>query len=192
MIIGFGHRAFSGKDTAAGHMVSSYGFTRRAFADPLKQAAKVIFHLTDEQLYGSLKDVVDSYWKETPRTILQKLGDECMRQGYHQDVWVMSMRKFIIANPDVKNWVISDVRYPNEVKAIQDWGGMVVKVERDVPPANGVTNHTSEHILDNFTGWDLVLDNNSTFGALYAQLDRLAEKYCLEKSDFNDEEVTKP
>lgn len=184
MIIGFSGYARSGKDTAA---ASLPGFWRYAFADKLKDAARVIFGLNDIQLYGSLKEKPDAYWERTPREILQLLGTECLRKGFADDVWI---RALFLSMKDHYDCVITDVRFPNEAKAIKARGGIVVRVVR---PGVGPTPrpwwkfwvskpHVSETSLDQW-GFDDVLVNDGTVEELEAKVEaRLASwrKLCNE------------
>jgi hypothetical protein len=59
VIVMFGHRSLSGKDTAAEYM-SKDGFIRRAFADKLKSTVADLYSFSHEQMHGSLKDVEDA------------------------------------------------------------------------------------------------------------------------------------
>ncbi len=83
----------------------------------------------------------------TPRLILQLLGTECGRQIIHPNTWVSAtMRDYIPLgvskehwnrtkglyknNIPYPNWIISDVRYPNEFEAIKNVGGIVIRLDR--------------------------------------------------------------
>ena len=72
-LIGFLARKQHGKDTASDYLVKKYGYVKIALATPLKEACKVLFGFNDEQLYGNLKEGVDSYWGVSPRQIYQYL-----------------------------------------------------------------------------------------------------------------------
>lgn len=187
MIIGLGHRARSGKDTLADYLVKQHGFIKVSFATPLKEAARDIFLLTDEQMYGDLKEVVDPRWGRTPRDILQKLGTESVRNVFGPNVWIN--RCFYGLDPK-KNYVIADVRFVNEALAVKSWGGYVVQVNRQsLPPIKRgkpslwdrvkayVTlkpqplgawiGHQSETDLLDFKGWDGLVQNDGTLEDLY-------------------------
>ncbi len=76
-------------------------------------------------------------FKLTPRRLLQLIGTECGRQIIHPNIWINALMKDY--RDDIKhlegrypNWVISDVRFPNEVKAIKDRGGIVIRLHRDL------------------------------------------------------------
>jgi hypothetical protein len=164
MIIGFNGRSRSGKDTAAAVLVNRYGFRRLAFADRLKLAARHIFTLSDDQLWGAKKDDPDPFWGMTPGQILQRLGTECLRHGFADDIWIKAL--FREVEPG-ENYVITDVRFPNEASEIERWGGRVFRIER--PGLVSLRpDHISERALDdwNFAG---VLVNGGT-------VEELAEK----------------
>ena len=56
-----------------------------------------------------------------------------MRNGFFDGIWVSLVKQKILENPD-KNWVIPDVRFPNEVKMIQGVKGQVWQVRRGELP----------------------------------------------------------
>ena len=89
----------------------------------------------------------------TVREFLQKLGTEAMRDGLHSNVWVNAL--FADYNPIAKfagadivpNWIITDMRFENELEAIVKKGGITIRVVR---PGTVVGNHPSEVALDGF------------------------------------------
>jgi len=91
MIIGFGHRKRTGKDSSGSYLVKEHGWNRISFADPLKRAAIAIFGFTHQQCYGSDtdKETVDPRWGFSPRYAFQKLGDD-LRKMFGDDIWVRS------------------------------------------------------------------------------------------------------
>lgn len=183
MIVGFGYQARVGKDTAADYLARYHGFSRRGFADSLKGACHIIFGLNDAQLHGNMKEVMDEFWGTTPRDILQRVGTECLRQGFDQEVWVKSLEHYLRRKSvGPTDWAISDVRFPNEAEAIKRMGGMVVRIDRDperripkLPPQT----HVSETSMDTYTGWNEVLDNNGPVGDLYDQLKSMVSNLDL-------------
>ena len=176
MIIGLGYKARSGKDTVADRLVKRHGFTKRAFADALKEACAVIFQLNHDQLYGDLKGVVDPFWKTTPRDILQRVGTEAMRVGFDANVWVNSWRRYLKENTSQENWVVPDVRFPNEAEAVKNMGGVVVRVDRDGRDAIDGQKHASETSMEGYGEWDYVIDNNSNLNDLYLSTDRMLKE----------------
>jgi hypothetical protein len=145
MIIGFVGFIGSGKDTAADYLVNFHEFRRDSFANTLKDAVAAVFGWDRVLLEGrtaearAWREEVDTWWAErlgipelTPRWILQRWGTEVCRRGFHDDIWIASVENKMRKTTD--NIVISDVRFPNEIKAIHNAGGLVVRVKRGEDP----------------------------------------------------------
>lgn len=178
MIIGLGYRARVGKDTVGDYLVQNHGFVRLGFADALKEGCRAMFGFSQEQLYGDLKEVIDPYWGVTPRFMLQKIGTDCIRTHYDQDVWVKSLGKQLDRLVlDGKSVVITDVRFPNEGDILKERGGFVVRIDRDIDGATGgISGHSSETVMGDYDKWDYILDNRSTVPALYNRVEGLLAK----------------
>ncbi len=172
MIVGFGHQAQVGKDTAAGMLVARHGFYRLAFADILKEVlydinpivAFLANSLPGESGIVRLQDVVDNDgWDvakgmtET-RRLLQDLG-VAARWHLDEDVWVKPIIETIVSGPR-HNFVVTDVRFPNEFRALQDAHAVMVKITRTGVESNA-GQHLSETALDN-AEWDWVVPNDGT------------------------------
>lgn len=147
-LVGLVGYAQAGKDTFAGHL----GYTRLAFADPLKQlalACSPTFDVTHDLTNWRLGAIVCDYgWEyakaEVPgvREFLQNLGVG-VRDILGSDTWVQAA--FAKYDPTLPT-VFTDVRFPNEVEAIRERGGKIVKVVREGHrPPNG---HVSEQMVD--------------------------------------------
>tara|TARA_R100000951_G_scaffold10686_3_gene9018 strand:- start:16608 stop:17540 length:933 start_codon:yes stop_codon:yes gene_type:complete len=78
--------------------------------------------------------------KQTPRKLMQLLGTEGGRDILHPNIWVNALFADYKATggysdgPHYPNWIITDVRFPNEAQAIKDRGGIVIRVERNIVP----------------------------------------------------------
>jgi len=208
MIIGVCGFIGSGKDTIADYLTNFHGFRRESFANTLKDAVSMVFGWDRTMLEGRTKtarewrEQVDPWWAErlnmphlTPRWVLQYWGTEVCRKGFHDDIWIASLEHKLLNSKD--NIVISDCRFPNEIKSIKQAGGIVVRVVRGPEPewynaavsANkgpdgNVTWSTSKVILERAgihaseTAWvgtkfDFVLDNNTSIDDLCAQVKNL-------------------
>lgn len=145
MIIGFVGFISSGKDTAADYLVNTHGYRRDSFANTLKDAISQIFGWDRTLLEGrtsearAWREQVDSWWAErltmphlTPRWVLQHFGTEVCRIGFHDDIWIASLENKLRRTGD--NIVISDVRFPNEIEAIHNAGGQVIRIKRGPNP----------------------------------------------------------
>jgi len=205
MIIGVCGFIGAGKDTVADYLTNFHGFRRESFANSLKDAVAQVFGWDRTMLEGRTKQArewreqVDPWWSErlnmpnlTPRWVLQYWGTEVCRRAFHDDIWIASLENKLRTSKD--DIVISDCRFPNEIKSIKDAGGIVVRVVRGPEPewyedavnANRGENGnyswvTSRSRLEKLgihaseTAWvgtdfDKVLDNNSTIDDLYNQV----------------------
>jgi hypothetical protein len=145
MIVGFVGFIGSGKDTAADYLVNFHGYRRDSFANTLKDAVACVFGWDRTLLEGRTKEArewreqVDTWWANrlgmpylTPRWVLQYWGTDVLRKGFHDDIWIASLENKMRKTGD--NIVISDVRFPNEIKAIHNAGGIVVRIKRGEEP----------------------------------------------------------
>ena len=145
MIIGICGLIGSGKDTVAQYLIDNHNFVKISFADKLKDAVGVMFNWDRELLDGKTdesrawREQVDQYWTAetgrtiTPRLVLQEFGTECMREGFFDGIWVSLTKQHILNNPKT-NFVIPDVRFPNEAKMLYEINGEVWRVKRGVDP----------------------------------------------------------
>lgn len=89
----------------------------------------------------------------TAREFLQFLGTDVMRKMY-DNIWCGALIKTITYQSPLIA-VVDDVRFENEVKAIQDAGGKVIRLTR----SENSDNHSSETGLDNYKNFDGVIEN---------------------------------
>jgi hypothetical protein len=205
MIIGVCGFIGSGKDTIADYLTNFHGFRRESFANSLKDAVAHVFGWDRTMLEGRTKmarewrEQVDPWWAErlnmpnlTPRWVLQYWGTEVCRRAFHDDIWIASLENKLRNSKD--DIVISDCRFPNEIKSIKDAGGIVVRVVRGEEPEwyeaavssnkgpdGNTTWSLSKKKLETLkihaseTAWvgtdfDYVLDNNGTIDDLFEQV----------------------
>ena len=62
---------------------------------------------------------------------------------------------------------VPDIRFPDEAKMIKELGGLMFRVER---PTTEVDSHPSETLMDNYVGFDYVLDNSGTLEQFYTEV----------------------
>jgi hypothetical protein len=188
MILGFCGRMRSGKTELAKVCVEK-GFTKLYFALPLKQLCADILDVSIDELNRLKGDNTDislqlnddickilseetdiplDVVKETclgktistVREMLQFIGTDLIRQ-YNKDWHVNRIREMI--NPDI-NYVIDDVRFPNEKKMIEELGGDCWFVIR--PTLDNVSNHESETSLSFNDCWNRIIINDGTLQLL--------------------------
>ena len=217
MIIGVCGFIGSGKDTIADYLTNFHGFRRESFANTLKDAVSYVFGWDRTMLEGRTKQArewreqVDPWWSErlnmpnlTPRWVLQYWGTEVCRKAFHDDIWIASLENKLRNSTD--DIVISDCRFPNEIKSIKDAGGIVVRVVRGEEPewyedatnANRGENgnfawSTSRSRLEKLgihaseTAWvgtkfDYVFDNNGSIDDLFASVKGLVQDHLAATS----------
>lgn len=182
-IIGITGRKGHGKDTIANHLCQKYGYTRVAFADPLKDACGVLFGLDHEQLHGAHKEKPDPEWFGlTPRKILQFVGTNLFRthmtelsQEFKDEFWVLCAKRKIkgmLMKDESLLIVISDVRFYNECKMIEELGGINIRVVRD--DAQPVDMHESEREIANLPVAHEV-SNIGSIAMLHSQIDEFMQ-----------------
>lgn len=167
MVIGISGRLGSGKDTVG----------------------EIIQYLTGVDADGKFSKHLN--WSHTSSFEVKKFaGTEAMRDGLHTNVWVNGlfadykampnktmeesfMEQFVTGSSAIRytypNWIITDMRFPNEIAAVELRGGITIRVNRDNGTREIDTNpHPSETALDD-AKFDYVIENDGT-------LDELVEK----------------
>jgi hypothetical protein len=210
MIIGICGLIGAGKDTIADYLVNVHEFRRESFANTLKDAVAAVFGWDRVLLEGRTKEArawreqVDEWWAKrldiphlTPRWVLQYWGTDVLRNHFHDDIWIASVENKLRKTQD--DIVISDCRFPNEIKAIKNQGGIVVRVVRGKEPSwmphainymsgpskigwaiardalvrDGI--HASEYSWA-ATNFDAILDNNGSIDSLYDKVQELVHE----------------
>jgi len=174
-IVGISGKKRSGKDHMADRLVEEHGYEKFSLADPIKEAAKEIFGFTEEQVNGDRKEEEDEYWGLSPRQVLQEMGTDMFREQYGGDIWLDSLHRTLSLELPEKV-VIPDIRFPNEVEVVQSWGGHVVRINAEWRLASQ-DNHASETALDDYTGFDSVIDNNDSLEQFEENIDQFINHF---------------
>lgn len=156
MIIGLAGFKRTGKDTFASYFPSN--FTRMAFAEPLKQAAAIIYDVSPEAFSDDLKDATNEKWGITHRDMLINVGQK-MRE-VDPDHWVKLMESRIsnayaqwkLQGLTYQHILITDVRQPNELQMIEHLGGAVYLIQRKGVTWNGHPTEKMATQLEHFAG----------------------------------------
>lgn len=183
--------------TEVGESFKEFHFS---FADPLKDELNAIlealqqgkesgvlardFNLTDEEV-KTLMNILSDVYPEYPsiharsrhkaiREALQYLGTD-VRRFHDPDYWV-NLAKEIIKEKQKDGYLImiTDGRFENEFRAVQDLGGAAIclktgnelrlkrMAERDgVAPDPDALNHKSEQDWKTYKGFDVVVDSTN-------------------------------
>ena len=193
MIIGISGKAGSGKDTAAKMLevlyanpdISYEDFTNKRyknfadiqivhFADSLKETAQVLFRIGEwETNTQEGKKTTINWIGKTVRELLQGIG-QGLRDAIDPNLWV----KILFANTEGwSNYIIADVRYPNEVYAIKKRNGVLIRIDRK---GAGAGNHSSETALDNYKEWDVHIENNGSIENLFETMKIFIKNYPID------------
>lgn len=133
-------------------------------------------NLSDEWSYLQQSGRSKVWLPMTVRDLLQKLGTEAMRNGLHTNVWVnalfadykrnLELVKSDKSDYDLKveevgeypNWIITDMRFPNELEAVKNRGGITIRVVRQ---GTILGTHPSETALDGHTMHYEIINNGT-------------------------------
>ncbi len=149
-----------------------------SFADSLKWICRELFDIPEECVWGTdeQKNQVQKHlrWENMPgsdmtgpmtaRQFMQYLGTDIMRKMY-EPVWVKSCLKKI-QREQSELAILADVRFPNEAKAIEDAGGKVVRLTRQVFD----DNHSSEVALDDYPFTDYIDNKINSIDSLMVKV----------------------
>jgi hypothetical protein len=167
LVLGLGHRARQGKDAAAAHIIKERGqqlnIETIAFADALRNevnttcngliATGIVRTQQDALAYmcrtwnaafdpNAVADSIYKWGKQ--RALLQAIGQG--RRDAEPDYWVKRWAGAVSAsNADVV--LVTDMRYPNELKVIKELGGCSVKFTR--VGYQGLSPEAAAHISEN-------------------------------------------
>lgn len=153
---------------------------------------------TNKYPYSRANEFSESFVKSiveklTPRKLMQLIGTECGRQIIHPNLWINALMSEYKSDMEIEygsshtyypddvkkfpNWIITDVRFPNEAKAIKDRDGILIRVNRPCTTCNTydsnlcsnsyhLNNHPSETALDEYTGFKYEIENIGTIDEL--------------------------
>lgn len=128
---------------------------------------------------GFIQKLTHKEYLPTYREVLQLIGTDLFRCKFNPNTWVnalfsdykpekyisscdIGVNKEIITYAIYPNWLITDCRFKNEAKAIEDRSGVIIRVNRDT---NNKDNHLSETELDNYP-FEYVIENNDSIEEL--------------------------
>lgn len=211
MIIGLCGRLQSGK-TELAKVCEKYGYERLYFALPLKKLCADLLDISIDELNRAKaekydigvtigKDMCEIISEETEipfnivmetcngivikdvRHMLQFIGTDLIRK-YNNNWHVNRIREMIDIN---KDYVIDDVRFPNEKALIEELGGecwFVIRTKID-----NVSNHESETSITWNDCWNKIIINDSTLSNLLFRWETFIDNYkqscAIRDKEFN-------
>jgi len=185
LLIGICGKMGSGKSTVAEHIEKQRTMWSFGFADPLKSMCMASFELSHDQMCTQKgKATLDPRWGVTPRTILQRMGTDVVRDMFpamfpeagldQESLWIrLARNKVETAHSDNCSVVISDVRFPDEARFIHEAGGQLWRIDRpeqnDQDDNDAAPRHASENVDALAKYVDHVLANTGTIEQLHQQ-----------------------
>ncbi|MFE7463074.1 hypothetical protein ACFU6R_03080 [Streptomyces sp. NPDC057499] len=179
LLVGIAGYARSGKDSAAKALVEG-GWRRDAFADRLKaflHRQNPLIPTRPDAAPARLVSLIAAHgWdgakEKFPevRRLLHATGTDAGRVTLGEDIWVEALLRDY--EPEREALVISDVRFPNEARAVRAAGGVTIWIDRPgIGPAKDEHGrpYPSEVALKNWK-FDAVLTNDSTLEDLRDRL----------------------
>lgn len=167
-----------------------------SFADGLKHLSMEFFGLSLSQVYGTDEEkntLTNIDWEDIPtwqnsslntnrglmtsREFLQYFGTDIMRKMY-TNIWV-DYAINTIQKEQSELAILADVRFPNEVEAVQKAGGKVIRLTRQFQS----DAHSSECALDeenyDWKNFDFIVDNTDGLKSLFSQIENISNKLEL-------------
>ena len=174
-----------GKDTVADILIDGFkNYTLRpikriAFADPIKNEVMKIFDLNSIDEYDTFKRshlVMQALGSVSfdGRHVVREIG--MLMRRYDVNQFVEYVDQQIASDPNAI-WVITDLRFDNELIHLQNLGAKIVKIDR---PLGGIIDtHITERGFDN-TLCDIIIENKSSLDEFKKQVLEIFDKKLVE------------
>lgn len=189
MLIGLNGFKGVGKDVVGAYLCETYNFQRIGYADKMKDSMAALFGFevgeSAREIFNQLKreDIVVGIYNKSGKTyhpisempmrmFQQRYGTDAHRTVLWDDIWIdaaLRGKLEMVEDHKEKRIVITDVRFKNEMKAIAEIGGYIVRIERPGFMSDG---HSSEQEPDPELV-DFRLQNIGTKELLYSEVDKL-------------------
>lgn len=171
----------SGKDTVADILIQQYkervDIERIAFADPIKHEVMRVFGLRSIEDYDVFKRslVTSNNHSFDGRHIVREIG--MLMRRYDVNQFVQYVDDTINSKQDTI-WIITDMRFDNELIHLQNLGAKIVKINR---PFVGsiIDTHITERGFDDSV-CDVVIENRNTLEEFTSDVLKVFEDKFLE------------
>lgn len=138
------------EDTSARYTIADLGKDLRPFERMGYSATECA------RLILELERTLNSPYFISLREMLQYVGTEFFRAldpNFH-------VKRTVERLDPILDYVCDDLRFPNEVEALRKMGATLYRINR--PSHSNTGDHPSETALDDYTGWDRIVTNDST------------------------------
>lgn len=178
-IIGVSGKIGSGKD-AVGDYLKKYGFRTENLAANVRRVCSILTGVSYETLLHRESKGIRLYDNTMSMGELFQIIGNGLREIVDEDVWLDSLFNNLKSTDLI---VITDVRYPNEVKEIERRGGVVIRINGDpIGIRESIRtgkssdkrdlNAPSETSLDSHE-FNYVIENNGTLEDLHRKVDNI-------------------
>ena len=183
-------KAGSGKDTAASfilnhEMMKDFNLTKKAFADPLKEIAGIMYpDIPKEWIYGPSQlraSVIDDSFKENEKLTVRQLLIDIGTNGrnYNENIWIESALADVRKSKE-KSFIFSDVRFRNEFDSLKKNGFFMIRVKRKkISKIDSPSENEMDLISDD--EFDCVIHNNSSIDSFYKKIDKCLKSLVIKK-----------
>lgn len=164
-IIAISGKQFSGKDTLAKILLNELkDYKRIGLGDAIKIEYGNQNNLTFEEIEKN---------KHLYRDDLIKLGNK--GRAISPDYWLENVIGF-------DKIIIPDIRMPHEANFLKNQGAFLIRVESSYENRSKrgtIVNadDDTETLLDNYNGWDMIVENNSDYEELTKKANKVLNKY---------------
>lgn len=182
-VIGLGHYSRTGKDSLANALIASLKeydpslkVAKIPFAWKLKQISHDLYGwagMREPEFYETsegekYRDIILPAIGKTPVQIWVDLGTPAVREKVYQETWVDYLLK---TERDLDVLIVPDVRFPNEIQAMESVGAILAKVVR---PGYGPRKTVADRALLGYAGWHYVIGESGRMGELREWANRFA------------------
>lgn len=190
-LLGINGEIGCGKSTVVNYLSEKYNYREYMMAEPLKKIAKIL-GFDDHQIYGTQEQKleVNSFWNVSGREFLQKFGTEVCRDAVPRilpkmnfnglTMWVRLFEKFY-SETRSQCVAVSDVRFEDESATIKRYGGIIIRIEREVNEVkkdnnvqSSYTTHASELQASKIYP-NVVVKNDGSLEDLYKKIDMIID-----------------
>lgn len=192
MIIGLKGAKGSGKDTVAAYLIKEHGFSRRAFADPLKRSVAALLNIPyseidkwkdDPRIFVSVvrqyeTDGPETMYTQTFREFLQREGDEATMGVFGENFW-LDYTLPLDGYYSGKNIVVTDARFESNARRIRACGGFVVQIRRPGFEDPNDTHRGEKPFPLSMVDYSLI--NNKELDGLYRDVEEMLDELAGRK-----------
>lgn len=175
----------SGKDSLGAYLIDKHNYVKARPLAVFKFAFADWFGWDERHLEGELKEVVDERYGFSPRELMQVFGTELMKYDLGKrlpkyketcgnDIWIFSFLDWYAKQDKTKNYVLTDVRFPNEYSNILRALGDDVFFVRTVSDRSPNDTHESESYVDVIpVDYSIINNGWDTFDKFHKDIDKM-------------------